>query len=88
MRPIRLGSPAAPGDASGEPEAPHQAKPRWPLVAADSGTDASTQQFAGWGSSAGTGQTGVSQPWQLTTPADPVISRLVRRAARAVAAWY
>jgi hypothetical protein len=84
----------APADAAGsagapavEPRAPAPAKPRWPLVVARGGAGASTQRFAGSASTAGDQPAGTSPAWQLTTPADPVVPRLVRRAAKAVSGW-
>jgi hypothetical protein len=85
--------PAEPLDDPAEaPEAPEEplpgpARPRWPsLVATADGMD----------QSADLGLTAVGEPepalatpvWQLTTPRDPVISRQVRRALTAIAAWY
>jgi hypothetical protein len=75
--------------APDEPAATDQGKPRWPLVVARSGTGASQEQIAGPDSNPGEAQpTGAGPAWQLTTRADPVVSREVRRAIRAVTAWY
>ncbi len=82
--------PAVSADATGEPESRVPARPRWPLVVTRADADSGTKQAAG----SGTTDLGSAQPagatptWQLTVPADPVVARLVRRAANAVATWY
>jgi hypothetical protein len=84
--------PAGPLD---DPAAPHESlpdltRPRWPSVLARAdGSDADPHQADDSDSVALGAEAAPSTPaWQLTTPRDPVISRQVRRALRATAAWY
>ena len=65
-------------------------KPRWPLVALRHEVNGSTrEQSAPASAAAGDAEpTSATPAWQLTTPSDPVVSRQVRRALRAIASWY
>jgi hypothetical protein len=70
------------------------ARPSWPSTVARSGRSghrpsSSGSVVPGSGEQAGAAQQSAATPaWQLTTPADPVVPRQVRRALRAVASWY